>query len=120
MLVKEGSGVNPLLGFTDTGQPVSTEHPDDGERSEKKVKRKAAEYTGESTMPVSYADIYDQGSDDIEKTPRVSYKQSLLGGEEDLPQGDNNSDMEADVDEDDGEFVGLSVVEKKIGQYDCP
>jgi hypothetical protein len=24
------------------------------------------------------------------------------------------------MEEDDGEFAGLSVVEKKIGQYDCP
>jgi hypothetical protein len=50
----------------------------------KEVKQKAAEYTGESYMPVSYADVYDHGSDDIEKNPRVSYKQSLLGGEENL------------------------------------
>jgi hypothetical protein len=71
-------------------------------------------------MPVSYADVYDQGNEDIEHNPRVSYKQSLLGGEENLNPGDNNTDMEAEVDEDDGEFAGLSVVEKKIGHYDCP
>jgi hypothetical protein len=86
------------------------------ERSEKKVKQKATEYTGESYVPVSHADVYDHGRDDIEKNPRVSYKQSLLGGEEDLNQGDNNTDMDAEMEEDDGEFAGLSVVEKKIGQ----
>jgi hypothetical protein len=47
MLVKEGNGANPLLGFTENGKQLSTEETDQVERSEKKVKRKAAEYTGD-------------------------------------------------------------------------
>jgi hypothetical protein len=79
MLVKEGNGGNPLLGFTEDGKQLSTEETDQVERSEKKVKRKASEYTGESSVPVSYADIYDHGDDAAGETAKQSYKQSLLG-----------------------------------------
>jgi hypothetical protein len=119
MLVKEGNGGNALLGFTEDGKQLSTEETDQVERSEKKVKRKASEYTGESSVPVSYADIYDHGDDAAGETAKQSYKQSLLGDDAQNQQ-DNTVEMDAEGDEDDTEFEGLTVVEKKIGSYDCP
>jgi hypothetical protein len=89
------------------------------ERSEKKVKRKAAEYTGDSSEPISYADIYESGADTVGENPKQSYKQSLLGGEEDLNQDNQNVEMDAEEEEEDDEFTGLKVVEKKVGPYDC-
>ncbi|WJX41490.1 hypothetical protein P8452_28837 [Trifolium repens] len=82
MLIKDGKGGNPLLGFTDAERQLSTEETDQVERSEKKVKRKAPDYTGDSSMPVSYADIYEQAGDVRGEDNRQSYKQSLLGGDD--------------------------------------
>jgi hypothetical protein len=120
MMVKDGNGGNPLLGFAETGRQLSTEEADQMERSEKKVKLKAAEYTGDSSLPISYADIYDNGSEAQRETVKQSYKQSLLGEDEELNQNNHSADMEAEENEDEEEFEGLKVVEKKVGPYDCP
>jgi hypothetical protein len=120
MLVKESAGGNPLLGFTETDRQLSVEETNQVERSEKKVKRKATEYTGESSMPVSYADVYEQGQVANGENAKLSYKQSLLG--EDAGQELNNHNVEMDAEEeiDEDEFASLQVVEKKVGPYDCP
>ncbi|KAK2359196.1 zinc ion binding / nucleic acid binding protein [Trifolium repens] len=120
VLVKDGNGGNPLLGFPETDRQLSTEEADQMERSEKKIKRKAAEYTGDSTMPISYADIYDNGGETHGASAKQSYKQSLLGEEEELNQNNHSAYMEAEENEEDDEFEGLKVVEKKVGEYDCP
>jgi hypothetical protein len=120
---------NPLLGFTDSRQTLSTEEKDLVERSEKKVKIGGKEYSGDSSRPVSYADIYDTltgGQNDaiLETDPqrKVTYKQSLIGGEEDAQgraQNEALTEEEGD-DMEDREFTGLSVVEGKVGSYECP
>jgi hypothetical protein len=71
-------------------------------------------------MPISYADIYENGANSVGENPKQSYKQSLLGGEEDLNQDNQNIAMDAEEEVDDDEFTGLKVVEKKVGPYDCP
>jgi hypothetical protein len=120
MLVKEGGGGNPLLGSTEADRQLSTEETDQVERSEKKVKRKAADYTGDSSMPISYADIYEQEGDAVGGNPKQSYKHSLLGGDENLNQHAQHVEMDAEDDAEEDEFTGLKVVERKVGQYDCP
>jgi hypothetical protein len=120
MLDKEGAGGNPLLGFTETDRQLSVEETDQVERSEKKVKRKAADYTGESSMPISYADVYEQGQDANGESAKLSYKQSLLGEDAGRELNNHNVAMDAEEEIDEDEYAGLQVVEKKVGPYDCP
>ncbi|KAK2391890.1 zinc ion binding / nucleic acid binding protein [Trifolium repens] len=113
---------NPLLGFVPIGRKLSTEEQDQVERSEKKIKRSSHEYTGESTVPVSYADLYAEKDDAHGEEGRISYKQSLLGKDDGDEEQRRISEEEEDenMDERDHEFAGLSIVEKTLGQYDCP
>jgi hypothetical protein len=120
MLVKNETGGNPLLGFSKAGKQLSTEETDQVERSEKKVKRKASDFTGDSSMLKSYADIYEHEGDANENNSKQSYKQSLLAEDENLNNHTPNVEMDAEHEEEDEEFAGLTVVEKKVGQYDCP
>jgi hypothetical protein len=71
-------------------------------------------------MPISYADIYETEGDVRGENAKQSYKQSLLGGEEDLNRKSYHDEMDAEDADEDDEFSGLKVVEKKVGPYDCP
>ncbi|WJX80580.1 hypothetical protein P8452_63561 [Trifolium repens] len=116
-----GNDTNPLLGFIETGRKLSTEEADQVERSEKKVKIGEGKFTGESSGPISYADIYtNEGKGAGKDTSKLSYKQSLTGVEEGSQRDSGHASMEADGDDTDGEYEGLSVVEKMVGQYECP
>jgi hypothetical protein len=80
MTTLEGSDTNLLLGFIETERRLSTEEVDQVERSEKKVKIGGGKFTGESSIPVSYADIHEpEGRDLNDDNPKLSYKQSILG-----------------------------------------
>ncbi|KAK2442272.1 zinc ion binding / nucleic acid binding protein [Trifolium repens] len=114
-----GNDMNPLLGFIEKGRQLSTEEADQVERSEKKVKIGEGRFTGESTVPISYADIYVADGGVVEKeAARPSYKQSLTGLDEGMQHDTGHASMEADGEDDD--YAGLSVVEKMVGQYECP
>jgi hypothetical protein len=116
-----GNDKNPLLGFIETGRKLSTEEADQVERSEKKVKIGDGKFTGESSGPISYADIYtNEGKGAGKDTSKLSYKQSLTGVEEGSQRDSGHASMEADGEDTDGEYEGLSVVEKMVGQYECP
>ncbi|WJX16517.1 hypothetical protein P8452_06530 [Trifolium repens] len=69
-------------------------------RSEKKAKSNGEQFSGESSMPVSYADLYQNSGDNVTADKAMSYKQTLLG--------------------EDAEMHGLQVVEQQVGGYDCP
>jgi hypothetical protein len=112
--------MNPLLGFIEKGRQLSTEEADQVERSEKKVKIGEGKFTGESSVPISYTDIYAADGGIVEKeAARPSYKQSLTGLDEGMQHDTGHASMEAD-EEDYDEYAGLSVVEKMVGQYECP
>ncbi|KAK2384819.1 zinc ion binding / nucleic acid binding protein [Trifolium repens] len=113
---------NPLLGFVRQKEPLMTEE-DQLIRSEKKAKNSGESYTGESTMPISYDDVYDDvlPKDIPDKT--LSYKQSLLGDgqmhdKEQAQQG--MGDGEDEEDDMNDEYDGLQVVEQQVAGYDCP
>jgi hypothetical protein len=126
MIVQGDQGdLNPLLGFSEEGKKLSPEEEDQVERSEKKVKKRVrGEFTGDSSVPISYEGIYQEPQQTEDTVKKVSYKQSLLGSDEihieGVKEGDDVMVENDDDEEGDNEFGGLSVEEKKVGQYDCP
>jgi hypothetical protein len=126
MIVQGDQGdLNPLLGISEEGKKLSPEEEDQVERSEKKVKKRArGEFTSDSSVPISYEGIYEEPQQTEDTMKKVSYKQSLLGSDEihieGVKEGDDVMVENDDDEEGDNEFGGLSVEEKKVGQYDCP
>jgi hypothetical protein len=114
---------NPLLGFVGPGnQPMAAEE-ERMKRSEKKVKSNGEQFSGESSMPVSYADLYQNNRHNVTAENAMSYKQTLLGedaemhGEREGEDGMYEEEKEQDLYD---EYAGLQVVEQQVGGYDCP
>lgn len=129
------SDTNPLLGFVSEDKPSSKEEDDLKSRSSKKVKGGEQGFTGATTGPVSYADVADHGG--MEDSPKPSFKEIVMGGQvgdedesldseeesDDAMEGSGDSEDNSDDFYSDGEddsIVGIEVVEKKRGAYDCP
>ncbi|WJX36677.1 hypothetical protein P8452_24530 [Trifolium repens] len=92
-------------------------------RSEKKAKSNGEQFSGESSMPVSYADLYQNSGDNVTADKAMSYKQTLLGEDAEMhgerEGADRMSEEEKEQDLYD-EYAGLQVVEQQVGGYDCP
>ncbi|WJX25403.1 hypothetical protein P8452_14446 [Trifolium repens] len=92
-------------------------------RSEKKAKNSGGNYSGESTMPISYEDVYDDVLPKDIPDKMLSYKQSLLGDGQmhDSEQAQRGMGDGEDEEEDmNDEYDGLQVVEQQVAGYDCP
>ncbi|KAK7287489.1 hypothetical protein RIF29_00769 [Crotalaria pallida] len=109
---------------------LSVQEVDLVDRSKKKVKEKGEGFSGTSSIPVCYAAIYE-GRDEVGlQGPRKTYADSLRGQNPDQPtvqvrledtgmSSEASEDSEAEEEESDTE-EGLLVVEKMVGEYDCP
>ncbi|KAK7244943.1 hypothetical protein RIF29_39772 [Crotalaria pallida] len=109
---------------------LSVQEVDLVDRSKKKVKEKGEGFSGTSSIPVCYAAIYE-GHDEVGlQGPRKTYADSLRGQNPDQPtvqvrledtgmSSEASEDSEAEEEESDTE-EGLLVVEKMVGEYDCP
>ncbi|KAK7289688.1 hypothetical protein RIF29_03530 [Crotalaria pallida] len=109
---------------------LSVQEVDLVDRSKKKVKEKGEGFSGTSSIPVCYAAIYE-GHDEVGlQGPRKTYVDSLRGQNPDQPtvqvrledtgmSSEASEDSEAEEEESDTE-EGLLVVEKMVGEYDCP
>lgn len=110
---------------------LSAEEKDLIGRSSKKVKGGEHAFSPNSSLPISYADLVEDpltaGASDIKK----SYKDWVLGTKSgdvtvsdpedefeewvEAPSGDMAEDQDSEEEE-----VGVTVVEGKLGKYDCP
>lgn len=108
-------------------RPVSREEEDLRERSTKKVKGGEHTFTNDSTVPINYADIYEDT--EKEASVRWSYKETFLG----VSDGDHEKESEGivrlnvgvDGSESDKTMgvlgdMKLQIIEKKNAEYDCP
>ncbi|MCI22775.1 hypothetical protein A2U01_0043951, partial [Trifolium medium] len=100
-----------------------TAEEDRMKRSEKKAKSNGEQFSGGSSMPVSYADLYDNVGQNMNVDKTMSYKQTLLGkdgemhGERDVEDGMSEEEEEHDLYD---EYAGLQVLEQQVGGYECP
>ncbi|KAK2409937.1 hypothetical protein QL285_045332 [Trifolium repens] len=69
---------NPLLGFVRQEKPHTVDEEELMKRSEKKAKSSGENYSGDSTRPISYEDVYEDGVQKEVPGKTQSYKQSLL------------------------------------------
>lgn len=108
----------------------SAEEADLTHRNRKKVKGGDHGFTGESSQPVCYEDIFDEpGVEKGTQPRRPSFKEAMMGestetedSEDDGDESDDcmeSADEELSGDEKD-DFEGLEVVEGKKGKYECP
>ncbi|MCH88334.1 hypothetical protein A2U01_0009218, partial [Trifolium medium] len=115
-----------LLGFNSESHETTTEEDDLMERSLKKIKGGEKPFEPGSSQPISYADI--EGSPKVRDTHRVkSYKNSLLGVEEEETHDEEEEKEFSEGDEDrewrpdeGNKFTGMKVVERQRGEHACP
>lgn len=110
---------------------LSKEEKDPIDRSSKKVIGGDRSFSSHSSLPVSYVDVVDDPFMEDSGGGKKSYKDSVLGtsnGGASAPDSEDEYEERVDAPNGDGaekidpeeEEIGVTVVEGKLGTYDCP